>query len=49
MIVATIFGCIIMVISGKAAQGRGDSLTKRNLEWHKQFKEEANASAPKEN
>lgn len=50
MIVATIFGCVVMVISGKAAQGRGESLTKRNLEWHKKFNEDAAAaSTPKPN
>ncbi|KAL5293496.1 hypothetical protein ACFFRR_011920 [Megaselia abdita] len=49
MMVATVFGCIVMVISGKAAQGRGESMTKRNLEWHKQFNEESTTSTPKEN
>lgn len=51
MIVATVIGCVLMVISGKAAQGRGESLTKRNLEWHKKFNEEpaAATSTPKEN
>lgn len=45
MMVATVIGCIVMVISGKAAQGRGESMTKKNLEWHRQFNEESAAAA----
>lgn len=41
MMLATVIGCVLMVISGKAAQGRGESVTKKNLDWHKQFNEDA--------
>lgn len=41
MMFATVIGCVLMVISGKAAQGRGESVTKQNLDWHKQFNEDA--------
>ena len=37
MILTTVVGCIIMVISGKMARERGDSLVKQNQEWHRQF------------
>lgn len=40
MIISTVFGCIIMVISGKKARNEGISLTRQNLEWHYKFKEE---------
>ncbi|XP_068148710.1 UPF0389 protein GA21628 [Drosophila tropicalis] len=39
MIGLTIVGCAISVYSGKQAAKRGDSVTKQNLEWHKQFNE----------
>lgn len=45
MIGLTIIGCAIMVYSGKQAAKRGDSVTKQNLEWHKQFNEAANTNA----
>ncbi|XP_055373469.1 UPF0389 protein CG9231 isoform X2 [Condylostylus longicornis] len=49
MIIASV-GCIVMVISGKNAMGRGESVTKQNLDWHKKYnedkaKEEAAAKA----
>ncbi|XP_017042346.1 UPF0389 protein CG9231 [Drosophila ficusphila] len=51
MMLFTIVGCAIMVYSGKQAAKRGESVTKSNLEWHKQFQEqregEAAASAAK--
>lgn len=37
MIVATIFGCIVAIISGKSAAESGDSVQKQNLDWHKQY------------
>ncbi|XP_016959277.2 UPF0389 protein CG9231 [Drosophila biarmipes] len=40
MIALTAVGCAIMVYSGKQAAKRGDSVTKMNLEWHKQFKDQ---------
>ncbi|XP_017127727.1 UPF0389 protein CG9231 [Drosophila elegans] len=39
MIALTAIGCAIMVYSGKQAAKRGESVTKMNLEWHKQFKD----------
>ncbi|BFF97133.1 uncharacterized protein DMAD_05615 [Drosophila madeirensis] len=39
MILLTVVGCGIMVYSGKQAAKRGESVTKMNLEWHKQFNE----------
>ncbi|XP_055373468.1 UPF0389 protein CG9231 isoform X1 [Condylostylus longicornis] len=50
MMVLTAVGCIVMVISGKNAMGRGESVTKQNLDWHKKYnedkaKEEAAAKA----
>lgn len=44
MMVLTVIGCVAMVISGKAAQGRGETLTRKNLEWHKKFNEEVNTT-----
>ncbi|KAH8324946.1 hypothetical protein KR074_011695 [Drosophila pseudoananassae] len=39
MIGLTAIGCAIMIYSGKQAAKRGESVTKMNLEWHKQFNE----------
>ncbi|KAH8373395.1 hypothetical protein KR009_005478 [Drosophila setifemur] len=39
MIGLTAIGCLIMVYSGKQAAKRGESVSKMNLEWHKQFNE----------
>lgn len=41
MMLATAIGCIIMVISGKKAQERGDSVQKMNLDWHKEYNDKA--------
>ncbi|XP_016931052.4 UPF0389 protein CG9231 [Drosophila suzukii] len=48
MIALTAVGCAIMVYSGKQAAKRGESVTKMNLEWHKQFKDpqESEGTAP---
>lgn len=43
MMLATAIGCIIMIISGKKAQERGDSVQKMNLDWHKEYNEKARA------
>ncbi|XP_060527351.1 UPF0389 protein CG9231 [Cylas formicarius] len=40
MILGTILGCCLMVFLGKEDAKRGDTLVKRNLDWHKQLKEE---------
>ncbi|XP_030387185.1 UPF0389 protein CG9231 [Scaptodrosophila lebanonensis] len=49
MIGLTALGCVIMVYSGKEAAKRGESVTKQNLEWHKQFNELSKETAPKSN
>lgn len=41
MMLATVIGCIIMIISGKQAQERGDTVQKMNLDWHKEYNEKA--------
>ena len=41
MMVFTVFGCIIMIWSGKKAVENGESVTKMNLEWHKEYKDAA--------
>lgn len=41
MMLATVIGCIFMVISGKKAQERGDTVQKMNLDWHKEYNEKA--------
>ncbi|XP_052872210.1 UPF0389 protein CG9231 [Anopheles cruzii] len=41
MMIATAIGCIIMVISGKQAQERGESVSQMNLDWHKEYNEKA--------
>lgn len=48
MILATIVGCIAMVISGKKAAARGESVVQSNEEWHRKYNEEANAKEAKE-
>lgn len=34
-----LIGCAGMVISGKRARDRGESLVQRNLDWHKKYAE----------
>lgn len=34
-----LIGCAIMVITGKRARDRGESITQRNLDWHKKYSE----------
>ncbi|XP_058463233.1 UPF0389 protein CG9231 [Malaya genurostris] len=41
MMIATAIGCIIMILSGKGAQERGESVQKMNLDWHKEYNEKA--------
>lgn len=45
MVVATILTCIGMIISGKRAAKRGESVVKMNEEFHRQYNE---AEAKKE-
>ena len=39
IMVLVIFGSLIAAQSGKNAAEKGESLTKSNLEWHKQYNE----------
>ncbi|XP_042303661.1 protein FAM162A-like [Sceloporus undulatus] len=45
MITLTILGCIVMVITGKQAVGRHESLTSQNMEKKARWREEAAQSA----
>ena len=45
MMLFTALACIAMVISGKRAAKRGESVQKMNLEWHRGIKEEAEEKA----
>ncbi|RZB39786.1 UPF0389 domain containing -like, partial [Asbolus verrucosus] len=40
MMALTVVGCIVMVYFGKRAAGRGESVVKENLEWHRKINEE---------
>ncbi|KAL1381576.1 hypothetical protein pipiens_013362 [Culex pipiens pipiens] len=41
MMLATAIGCVIMIMSGKRAQKRGETVQKMNLDWHKEYNEKA--------
>ncbi|KAL1379966.1 hypothetical protein pipiens_014537 [Culex pipiens pipiens] len=41
MMLATAIGCVIMIMSGKRAQERGETVQKMNLDWHKEYNEKA--------
>lgn len=43
MAVGIIIACIVMIMSGKRAANRGESVVNANLEWHKKYNEEAEA------
>lgn len=45
MMLATAIGCIIMIVSGKRAQERGETVQKMNLDWHKEYNEKAKEEA----
>lgn len=38
-IALTLLGCVVMVYMGKKARDRGDTLHKRNLNWHEEHRE----------
>ncbi|XP_058975346.1 UPF0389 protein CG9231-like [Musca domestica] len=48
MMALTVIGCGIMVYSGKEAAKRGESVTKQNLDWHKQYNEKYAGKEAKE-
>lgn len=37
MLVATVLTCIGMIISGKRAAKRGESVVKMNQDWHREY------------
>lgn len=41
MMALTAIGCVFMVISGKKAAERGETVQKQNLDWHKEYNEKA--------
>lgn len=43
MMVATVVACIGMVIAGKKAAEAGETITKMNLDWHKEYNDQAKA------
>ncbi|XP_042885386.1 UPF0389 protein CG9231-like [Penaeus japonicus] len=46
--VATLFGCIYMIWSGKKAHREGQSLLNMNVEWHRKVNEEAKLAKERE-
>uniref|UniRef100_A0A1B6CS84 Uncharacterized protein n=1 Tax=Clastoptera arizonana TaxID=38151 RepID=A0A1B6CS84_9HEMI len=44
---AIVIGCVWMVISGKKAAESGESVEKMNLDWHKEYNEQAKAEIAK--
>lgn len=47
MMVLTFLGCVAMIISGKKAAERGESIHKQNLDWHKAYNESTAKEAAK--
>lgn len=45
MMALTALGCVLMVISGKKAAERGESVSKMNLDWHQKYNEDKKATA----
>lgn len=41
MMAATVLACLGMVISGKRAAERGETISKMNLDWHKEINKES--------
>ncbi|XP_054257316.1 UPF0389 protein CG9231 [Macrosteles quadrilineatus] len=41
MMIATVFGCLFTAWSGRKAAESGDSVEKRQLDWHKEYNEKA--------
>lgn len=44
MILATILGCIAMIVTGKKKAERGETVSKMNMDWHKKYNEETTKS-----
>lgn len=34
-----LLGCVVMVITGKRARDRGETIMQRNLDWHQKYSE----------
>lgn len=49
MMIATLIGCIIMIVSGKRAAERGESVSKSNMEWHREYNAAAAAKEANKN
>lgn len=45
MMVGTLFACLVMVISGKRASERGESVSQANMEWHRRLKHAEDVTA----
>jgi hypothetical protein len=45
MMALTAIGCIVMVMSGKKAAERGDTVQKQNLDWHKEYNQKSTEEA----
>jgi len=37
--VVIILGCVMMIVTGKRARDRGETIMQRNLDWHKSYSE----------
>ncbi|XP_057377874.1 UPF0389 protein CG9231-like isoform X1 [Daphnia carinata] len=47
IIAICLVGALLAAQSGKKAAGRGETLTKNNLQWHKDYNDSQNAQPPK--
>lgn len=47
MAIGTVIACILMIYSGKQAAQRGESVGKRNIDWHNQYNAENTDQEPK--
>lgn len=45
MMVLTAIGCVFVVISGKKAAERGETVQKQNLDWHKEYNQRSTEEA----
>lgn len=45
MMALTAIGCIVMVMIGKKAAERGDSVQKMNQDWHAEYQQKAKEDA----
>ncbi|KAG5681754.1 hypothetical protein PVAND_011163 [Polypedilum vanderplanki] len=45
MMILTLIGCGIMIVSGRNAAERGDSVLKSNQDWHREYNERAQKEA----